>query len=142
MHHSYGNWVVIGRAVMYYAWASHTFTAEMKCPHCMYTYTTLLNHIMIIRFLVSGIEGFSGPDGIDFDEEGYLLVTNWGTSYIDVFAPHGGDPVLRIKCPFASPSNLEFRPNSKEVFVTDQSVNNALWRFKWRVKGRRKWAYL
>ena len=107
----------------------------------LFTFHALFNHILIIIFLVSGTEGISGPDGMDFDEEGYLLVTNWGSFHIDVFAPHGGDPVLRIKCPFANPSNLEFRPNSNEVFVTDQSVNG-LWTFEWRVKGRRKWAYL
>ena len=100
-----------------------------------------LNPAMIILFLFSATAEDSGPDGMDFDEEGYLLVANVGGSHIEVFPPHGGDPVLRIKCPFAHPSNLEFRPNSNEVFVTDHSVNG-VWRFKWRVKGRRKWAFL
>ena len=36
MHLCQGNWVVIGRAVVYYARAVHTFSAETKCPHCMY----------------------------------------------------------------------------------------------------------
>ena len=96
---------------------------------------------MIILSVSGSTGGVSGPNGMHFDEEGYLLVTNWGTSHIDVYAPNGGEPVLRIKCPFANPSNLEFRPNSNVVFVTDQSVNG-LWKFDWRVKGRRKWAYL
>ena len=29
-----GNWVAIGRAVVYYAWAARTFSAEIKCRHC------------------------------------------------------------------------------------------------------------
>ena len=33
MHLCQGNWVVIGRAVVYYARAAHTFNAEIKCPH-------------------------------------------------------------------------------------------------------------
>ena len=29
------NWVVIGRAVVYYAQPAHIFSAEIKCRHCM-----------------------------------------------------------------------------------------------------------
>ena len=30
-------WVAIGHAVVYYAWAAHTFSAEIKCRHCIST---------------------------------------------------------------------------------------------------------
>ena len=30
------NWVAIGRAVVYYARAAHTFSAGIKCRHCTY----------------------------------------------------------------------------------------------------------
>ena len=29
-----GNWVAIGRAVVYYVWAAQAFSAGIKCPHC------------------------------------------------------------------------------------------------------------
>ena len=34
MHPYSGNWVAIGRAVAYYAQASHAFSAGFKCRHC------------------------------------------------------------------------------------------------------------
>ena len=34
MHPCPGNWVAIGRAVVYYYWAAHTLSAGIKCPHC------------------------------------------------------------------------------------------------------------
>ena len=30
-----GNWVAIGRTVVYYALAAHTFSAGITCQHCM-----------------------------------------------------------------------------------------------------------
>ena len=46
MHLCQGNWVEIGRAVVYYARAAHTFSAEIKCPHCSY-------HLIILAFLTA-----------------------------------------------------------------------------------------
>ena len=34
MHPCPGYWVGIGRAVVYYARGSHTFSARIKCRHC------------------------------------------------------------------------------------------------------------
>ena len=34
MHPFIGNWMAIGRAVVYYAQAAHTFSAGIKCRHC------------------------------------------------------------------------------------------------------------
>ena len=34
MHLCPGNCVAIGRAVVYFAWAAHTFSAGIKCRHC------------------------------------------------------------------------------------------------------------
>ena len=38
MHLCPGNVVAIGRAVVYYIRATHTFSAEIKCRHCRYIY--------------------------------------------------------------------------------------------------------
>lgn len=43
-----------------------------------------------------------GPDGMDFDDAGNLLVANWGGSHIEVYNP-AGTQIARIKCPFANP---------------------------------------
>ena len=34
MHPYPGNWVAIGYAVVYYAWAARIFSAGIKCRHC------------------------------------------------------------------------------------------------------------
>ena len=34
MHPCPGNWIAIGRAVVYYARAAHSFSAGIKCRHC------------------------------------------------------------------------------------------------------------
>ena len=34
MHPCPGNWVAIGRAVVYCARAAHAFSAEIKCRYC------------------------------------------------------------------------------------------------------------
>ncbi|CAG5123188.1 unnamed protein product [Candidula unifasciata] len=80
----------------------------------------------------------SGPDGMDFDENGNLLVAHWGSSYIEVFGPTGGDPVKRIKCPFDKPSNLHFEPGTNTVYVTEHT-NHALWRFQWEHRGQHQY---
>ncbi|KAK3609903.1 hypothetical protein CHS0354_036666 [Potamilus streckersoni] len=76
-----------------------------------------------------------GPDGMDFDEDNNLLVTNHGSSYIEVFSPEGGDPIARIKCPFHSPSNVHFQPHTNIVYVTEHEIHG-LWKFEWKRKGK------
>ena len=90
--------------------------------------------------LVFGISGDheGGPDGMDFDEDGFLLVANWGGGHIEVFPPAGGAPSTRIRCPFDRVSNVHFRPNSNEVLVTEHD-DDALWSFEWRAKGRKEY---
>ena len=34
MHPYPGNWMAIGRAVVYYAWATRTFSGGNNCRHC------------------------------------------------------------------------------------------------------------
>ena len=76
-----------------------------------------------------------GPDGMDFDAAGNLLVANWGAGHIEVFTAAGGAPVARVCCPFSRVSNLHFRPASRQVYVTEHD-NHALWCFTWRHEGR------
>ena len=78
---------------------------------------------------------------MDFDSEGNLLVANWGGSYIEVFTANGGSPTLRIKCPFDKPSNVHFRPDSKQVYVTEHD-SDSLWTFEWKYKGKKQYCEL
>lgn len=81
-----------------------------------------------------------GPDGMDFDEKGYLLVANWGSGHLEVF-DSTGKLTGRIKCPFSKPSNLHFKPNSSEVFVTEHEFHG-LWQFNWSCKGQKQYCEL
>ena len=95
------------------------------------------NHSLSVTPDISG-DHEGGPDGMDFDEDGFLLVANWGSGHVEVFPPTGGVPSTRIRCPFDRVSNVHFRPNSNEVFVTEHD-NHALWSFEWRTKGRKEY---
>lgn len=78
--------------------------------------------------------GVGGPDGMDFDATGRLLVAHHGGSHIEVFNSQG---VLesRIKCPFMRPSNLHFLNGTKLCFVTEHD-NHAVWKLEWLCEGR------
>lgn len=76
-----------------------------------------------------------GPDGMDFDADGRLLVTNHGGASIDVFDANG-DLVDRIRTPFDRPSNLHFGGEDKTwVYVTEHD-EHALWKFRWESPGQ------
>lgn len=76
-----------------------------------------------------------GPDGMDFDIDGRLLVTNHGARTIDVFDP-SAKLVERVRTPFAKPSNLHFGGADKSwVYVTEHD-ENALWKFRWDRPGQ------
>uniref|UniRef100_UPI0021C4C9AF Diisopropyl-fluorophosphatase n=1 Tax=synthetic construct TaxID=32630 RepID=UPI0021C4C9AF len=79
-----------------------------------------------------------GAAGMDFDEDNNLLVANWGSSHIEVFGPDGGQPKMRIRCPFEKPSALHFKPQTKTIFVTEHE-NNAVWKFEWQRNGKKQY---
>lgn len=74
-----------------------------------------------------------GPDGMDFDEKGRLLVAHHGGSHLEVFTAQG-KLERRIKCPFKTPSNLHFKPNSNLCYVTEHDFDG-VWMFEWEAKG-------
>jgi len=68
-----------------------------------------------------------GPDGMDFDAAGNLIVTNYGEGTLDVFDPEG-KLVQRIHLPFKKVSNIHFaRPGSTSLIVTEHE-NQSIWR--------------
>ena len=78
---------------------------------------------------------------MDFDSAGNLLVAHHGSEHIEVFGPEGGTPFCRIKCPFKTPSNVHFRPNTKEVYVTEHDTHG-LWMFEWTQTGAKQYCDL
>lgn len=98
---------------------------------------------LFFRFLIliSIGDHEGGPDGMDFDSEGNLLVANWGGAHIEVFGPSGGSPIERIQCPFSNPSNVHFRPDSWQIFVTEHD-SDSLWSFEWKHKGAKQFCDL
>ena len=77
---------------------------------------------------------------MDFDCQGNLLVANWNSGYIEVFTANG-DHSARIKCPFKKVSNLDFKPGSQEVYVTEHD-EDGLWKFTWKNEGKRHYCHL
>lgn len=74
-----------------------------------------------------------GPDGMDFDAQGRLLVAHHGGSHLEVFSPDG-KLEKRIDCPFKTPSNLHFKPQSNKCYVTEHEYNG-VWMFEWECNG-------
>ncbi len=105
---------------------------------CMYVHNYICTYISQYFFVGDHV---GGPDGMDFDSEGNLIVANWGSSHLEVFAPKGGSPIARIQCPFSKPSNIHFKPNSSDIYVTEHD-NHALWKFMWEYTGRKEYCDL
>jgi gluconolactonase len=81
-----------------------------------------------------------GPDGIDFDEQGHLLATNWGGSAIEIFDPTGNH-LGQIKTPFAKPSNVHFKgPGSKELLITEHDTHG-LWQTTHDCAGQKQYGW-
>jgi gluconolactonase len=82
------------------------------------------------QFAIVPGDHVGGPDGIDFDSEGNLLVANWGGGAIEVFDPDG-HLLHRIKTPFDKPSNIEIRPGTVELWITEHTTNS-VWSTRWK----------
>ncbi len=76
-----------------------------------------------------------GPDGMDFDANGHLLVTNHGAGSIDVFDAEG-ELLDRVRTPFLKPSNVHFGGDDRRWIYATEHDENALWKFRWEVPGQ------
>ncbi|CAH1787844.1 unnamed protein product [Owenia fusiformis] len=74
-------------------------------------------------------------DGIDFDENGNLLVTEYSSGILYVFDSNGGAPTCQLKMPMGHSTNIEFRPNSNEFYIT----GDALLKLQWKYNGMKKY---
>jgi len=86
-------------------------------------------------------ENTLGPDGMDFDVEGRLLVANVYGGSIDVFSING-KLIERVMTPFAKVTNLHFAgPDDATLLVTECSTY-CLWKTTWRTTGQRQYCDL
>lgn len=89
------------------------------------------------KFLFATLPGDrpGGPDGIDFDEKGRLIVTNFGEGTLDVFSPDG---VLetRLVLPFAHPSNIHFAGQGSRTLLVTEHSHHGLWKIAWDCGGQ------
>ncbi|CAH1787076.1 unnamed protein product [Owenia fusiformis] len=74
-------------------------------------------------------------DGMDFDTNGNLLVTDYKGGMIYVFDANGGGPLCQLKLPMKRTTNIEFRPNSNEIYIT----GDALWKLDWKYNGTKRY---
>jgi gluconolactonase len=82
-----------------------------------------------------------GPDGMDYDEAGHLLVTNWGGSAIEIY-DQGGQHIGRIQTPFASPSNIHFTGPGQTGLLITEHENNAIWRTQHLRSGQMQFGWM
>ena len=97
---------------------------------------------VIDKFIFATLSGDHsvGPDGIDFDERGRLIATNWGATYLEVFSP-GGELERQVPLPFAKASNLHFLgTGSRELLITEHT-HNGLWKTIWECAGQKQFGW-
>lgn len=76
-----------------------------------------------------------GPDGMDFDAEGNLIVAHFNGSSLDVFDPQG-KLIERVDTPCTQPTNVHFAgADSREVYVTAIDKGE-LFKFTWKRSGQ------
>eukprot|EP00054_Salpingoeca_dolichothecata_P023276 m.154642 g.154642 ORF g.154642 m.154642 type:complete len:330 (+) comp24634_c0_seq4:121-1110(+) len=71
-----------------------------------------------------------GPDGMDFDAKGNLVIAHWGSSMLEVLSPTEG-LLNRVQLPFACPSNVHFHPDGSGFLLITEHTNHALWKCMW-----------
>lgn len=85
-------------------------------------------------------EGGLGPDGMDFDHEGRLLVAYFGGGSIEVFLPDGSWS-HRIEVPARDVTNVHFSgPGSSTLLITEMS-NGGLWESEYSGCGQMQYGW-
>jgi gluconolactonase len=78
-----------------------------------------------------------GPDGMDFDEAGNLLVAHWAGSSVDVFTPDG-ELLERVEMPFERTTNVHFGGEDNAWVYVTAGTPGELWKFKWDRPGQKQ----
>lgn len=75
-----------------------------------------------------------GPDGMDFDESGNLLVAHWGSGTLDYYAPDGS-LIHQFKTPFEKPSNVHFGGADGKTLLVTEHTHHGVWKTTWHCRG-------
>ena len=75
--------------------------------------------------LFAALKDFGALDGIDFDDQGLLYVTLFGTGALAVVSPDGKE-MRRLKLPGKNPTNIEFSPSGEILYVTEAEKKQVL----------------
>jgi len=71
------------------------------------------------------LQDFGALDGIDFDPQGLLYVSMFGTGALAVVSPEGKE-IRRLKLPGKNPTNIEFSPSGEILYVTEAEKKQVL----------------
>jgi gluconolactonase len=94
------------------------------------------------KFLFATLPDVSsvGPDGIDFDERGRLLVTHYGAARLEVYASDGARE-FGFPLPFDKPSNVHFAgPGSRRLLITEHT-HHGVWETEWDCAGQTQFGW-
>jgi gluconolactonase len=70
-------------------------------------------------------DGLRGPDGMAFDERGFLYVAVFGQGDVTVLSPDG-ERIQRIPCRGSAPTNVAFGPPGSGFFVVTEDQHGTL----------------
>ncbi|GIW04238.1 MAG: hypothetical protein KatS3mg059_0858 [Thermomicrobiales bacterium] len=76
-----------------------------------------------------------GPDGMAFDENGYLYVAHYAGGCVDVFSPEG-KKVDEIRVPGANPTNVAFGGPDRRTLVITEVETASVYRVRMAVAGQ------
>jgi len=76
----------------------------------------------------------AGGDGMDFDEQGHLVATNYSRGTLEIYDPQG-QHMRTIALPFKKCSNVHFFPPPDTRLLVTEHENDALWLWDYGVPG-------
>jgi gluconolactonase len=83
---------------------------------------------------------FGGPDGMDFDVNGRLLVAHYGSSTVEVYEADGSW-LRSLPMPFEKVTNVHFQgPGSTALMITENS-ENGLWHCEYETSGQPQYSW-
>jgi gluconolactonase len=82
----------------------------------------------------------AGGDGMDFDANGNLVVTNYSAGTLEVFSP-SAEHLQTITLPFKKCSNVHFYSNVSPRLLVTEHENNALWDFDYGCPGQTQFGW-
>jgi gluconolactonase len=112
---------------------SAVFLAETYTNR-IYRYPIRAGGVVGPRETFAQLSGDPGPDGMAFDEEGFLWIAHYGEGRIDIVAPDGA-VVDAVPTPGPQPTNLAFGGPDRRTLVLTENAGGAVYRAEVAVPG-------